>query len=42
MLSREATNTNFIVFGLILPGYEQMIYHTQSEHGNHNNINMVL
>jgi len=28
MLSGEATNTNFIVFGLTRPGLEPTIYHT--------------
>jgi hypothetical protein len=32
VLSREATNTNFIVFGLIQPGLEPTIYHTRGEH----------
>jgi hypothetical protein len=32
MLSGGATNTNFIVFGLIRPGLERTIYHTQGEH----------
>jgi len=32
MLSREATNTNFIVFGLIRSGVEPTIYHTRHEH----------
>jgi hypothetical protein len=35
MLSREATNTNFIVFGLILLGLEPTIYRTGGEHANH-------
>ena len=35
MLSREATNTNFIVFGLIQPGLEPTIYHTRGEHADH-------
>jgi hypothetical protein len=33
--SREATNTNFIVFGLTRPGLEPTIYHTRGEHANH-------
>ena len=33
MLSREATNTNFIVFGLTRPGLEPTIYRTLSEQG---------
>jgi hypothetical protein len=35
MLSGEATNTNFIVFGLTRPELEPTIYHTQGEHANH-------
>ena len=35
MLSGEATNINFIVFGLIRPGLELTIYRTRSEHANH-------
>jgi hypothetical protein len=35
MLSREATNTNFIVFGLIRSGLEPTIYCTQGKHANH-------
>jgi hypothetical protein len=31
----EATNTNFIVFGLIRSGLEPTSYHTQSEYANH-------
>jgi hypothetical protein len=35
VLSGEATNTNFIVFGLTRPGLESTIYHTRSEYANH-------
>jgi hypothetical protein len=35
MVNREATNTNFIVFGLTPPGLEPTTSHTQSEHANH-------
>ena len=35
MLSGNAANTDFIVFGLIRPGLEPMIYHAQGEHGDH-------
>ena len=35
MLSGEATNTNFIVFGLTRPGLELTIYRTWGEHANH-------
>ena len=37
----EATNTNFIVFGLIRPGLEPTIYHTRGEHANHYAIDAV-
>jgi hypothetical protein len=35
VLSEEATNTNFIVFGLTQPGLEPTIYRTRAEHANH-------
>jgi hypothetical protein len=35
MLSGEATNTNFKVFGLTRPGLEPTIYRTRGKHGNH-------
>ena len=35
MLSGEATNANFIVFGLTLSGLEPTIYRTLGEHANH-------
>jgi hypothetical protein len=35
VLSGEATNTNFIVFGLTRSGIDPMIYHTRGEHANH-------
>ena len=35
MLSREATNTKFIVLGLTRSGLEPMIYHTRVGHANH-------
>ena len=35
MLSGEAINTNFIVFGLTQPGLEPTIYRTRDEHANH-------
>ena len=35
MLSGEATNTNFIIFGLTRLGLEPMIYRTLGEHANH-------
>jgi len=34
VLSGEATNTNFIVFGLTRPGLERTIYRTRGEHAN--------
>ena len=34
MLSREATNTNLIVFGLMWSGLEHTIYRTRDEHAN--------
>ena len=41
MLSGEAANTNFIVFGLARPGLEPTNYHTQGEHANHYTPNAV-
>ena len=35
VLSGEATNTNFKVFGLTRPGLEPTIYRTRGEHANH-------
>ena len=35
MLSREAANTNFIVFGLTTSGLKPTICHTQGEHANY-------
>jgi hypothetical protein len=35
MLGGEATNTNFIVFGLTRLGLEPTIYHTRGKHTNH-------
>jgi hypothetical protein len=35
VLSGEATNTNFKVFGLTRPGLESTIYRTRGEHANH-------
>jgi hypothetical protein len=34
VLSGEATNTIFIVFGLTRSGFEPKIYHTRGEHAN--------
>jgi hypothetical protein len=34
MISGEATNTNFTVFGLTQPGLKPTIYHTRSENAN--------
>ena len=41
MLSGEATNTNFIVFGLTQSGHEPMIYQTRGVHYNHYTTNSV-
>jgi hypothetical protein len=35
VLSEEATNINFIVFGLTWQGFAPTIYHTRGEHTNH-------
>jgi hypothetical protein len=35
VLSGEATNNNFIVFGLTRLVLDPKIYHTQGEHPNH-------
>jgi hypothetical protein len=35
---REATDTNFLVFGLTQLGPEPTIYITQCKHTNHNNM----
>ena len=35
MLSREATNTNLIVFGSTRSGIELTIYRTREKHANH-------
>ena len=45
VLRGEATNTNFIVFGLTPPGLESTIYRTRGEHANHyatDAVNMIL
>ena len=42
MLSGEATNTNFIVFGLIRPGREPTIYRTRGEHADNYGTDAVL
>jgi hypothetical protein len=41
MLSGEATNTNFIVFGLTRPGLEPTIYRIRGEHANDNATDVV-
>jgi len=41
MISGEATNTNFKVFGLTRLGLESMIYRTQGKHANHNTTDAV-
>jgi len=42
VLSEEATNTNFIVFGLTRSRHESTIYHTRGEHTNHYTTDAVL
>jgi hypothetical protein len=42
VLSGEATNTSFIVFGLTWPGLEPTIYHTWGEHANYYTTNVVI
>jgi hypothetical protein len=42
VLSGEATNTNFKVFGLTRPGLEPTIYRTRGEHANHYTTDAVL
>jgi hypothetical protein len=41
MLSGEATNTNFIDFGLTRSGIESMIYCTQGEYANYYTTDVV-
>ena len=41
MLSGEATNTNFLDFGLTRSLFEPMIYRTRGEHANHYIIDAV-
>jgi hypothetical protein len=41
MLSGEATNTNFIVFGLTRPGLKPTIYRTLGKHANHYTTDVV-
>jgi hypothetical protein len=41
VLSGEATNTNFIIFGLTRPGIEPTIYRIRDEHANDYTINAV-
>jgi hypothetical protein len=41
MLSREATNINFKVFGLTRPGLELTFYLTQGKHANYYNTDAV-
>jgi hypothetical protein len=38
VFSGEATNTNFIVFGLTWPGLEPMIYRTRGKHAYHHHL----
>ena len=42
VLSREATNTNFIVFGLIKSGLKPTIYHTKGKNANHYTTDVVI
>jgi 3-phenylpropionate/cinnamic acid dioxygenase small subunit len=35
LLSGEATNTNFTIFGLTRPGLKHTIYRIRGEHANH-------
>jgi hypothetical protein len=42
MLSGEATNTNFIVFGLTRSGLKPTIYCTQDKHADHYTTDVVL
>jgi len=42
MLSGEAANTNFIIFGLTHSGLESTIYRTRGEHANHYITNAVI
>ena len=42
VLSGEATNTNFIVFGLTRTGLESTIYRTRGDHANHYATDAVL
>jgi hypothetical protein len=41
MLSREATNTNSIVFGLTQLGFKLTTYHTQVEHATNKTTDAV-
>ena len=41
VLRREATNTNFIVFGSTRPRLEPMVYHTRGEHADHYTTDVV-
>jgi hypothetical protein len=41
-VSREVTNTKFIVFSLIRPGLETMIYHTRGEQAYHYTTDVVM
>ena len=41
VLSGEATNTNFMIFGLTRPGIEPTIYHIRDEHANHYTTNAI-
>jgi hypothetical protein len=42
MLSGEAANTNFLVFGLTRLGLEPTIYITRGKHANHYTTDAVM
>jgi len=42
MISGEATDTNFIVFGLSRLWLKPMIYHTQGEYANHYTTDAII
>ena len=42
MLSEEAANTNFNVFGLTQLGIDPMTFHTWNEHANHYTIEAMI
>jgi hypothetical protein len=42
MLSGEATNTNFTIFGLTRTGLEPTIYRTRGKHADHYTTDVVF